>query len=191
MSTPSAPSIEPEEVCYICYEPQSTATPFCGQTCECKGSIHIHTRCLFELRRGTTRSSACTICKQPYKPLTPGHLTHTPTDNNLTYVEYVNADNIRIEYSITADGQPHGQMYGYYPSGRKHSISAYLYGELYGPSQLFEDTYANNVTQNMFYKANKRHGCGQVYFKDTAGPLLYKLLHYNHGQLNGTCFEYN
>ena len=116
---------------------------------------------------------------------------HTPGEHNLTYVEYVNADNIRLQYTITADGKTHGVMHGYYPSGRKHSIANYLYGELYGPFQRFEDSAPNILIEHLFYKAHQRHGCAQLYFTGKQQMLLQKIFHYKHGQLDGIGYEYN
>lgn len=183
--------VEVAEVCYICYEEASASKPFCDQTCECKGSLRIHTVCLFELRRGATRASVCTICKYPYKPYTPGHLVHTAGPHNLTYVEYVNAQNIRLEYTITSDGKTHGIMHGYYSSGRKHSVAHYLYGELHGPFQRFEDNPTNTLLEHLYYQANERHGCAQQYFSGQECTFLQKIFHYKYGKLEGVAYEYN
>jgi antitoxin component YwqK of YwqJK toxin-antitoxin module len=106
-------------------------------------------------------------------------------------VEYVNAENIRLQYTITADGKTHGLMHGYYPSGRKHSVANYLYGELHGPFQRFEDSNANILIEHLFYSANQRHGCAQLYFTGQQQIILQKIFHYKYGQLEGLGYEYN
>lgn len=172
-----------EDVCYICYEPESSTAPFCKPPpCICKGSIHIHTNCLVTLRRGG--SDKCGICKTTFTNTSPGYYH---CDINTRKVTCINEHYLRHVYNVNMDNLIHGPLHIYYPSGRLHSTYEYIYGEISGIMKAFYDIEGSPLKQTVRYIASKMDGELLLYNSDNS---LHKRINYKLGVLNGPLYIY-
>lgn len=174
-----------EATCYICYEPATADKLFCKTNhCLCKGSLFIHTTCLIDLRK---HSSKCTICKSNYAEKTPGEYILLEAASGLRKVSYINKAYYNYVYTINKDGLTHGEFKIYYPSGRLRAAQNYLYGEMFGEARTYYDNEANSLLAIANYVANNKHGLLKWYTHD---GRLEKEFNYYDDLLHGLATEY-
>ena len=167
-----------KDICYICLQEEHiwSSTEYYGKfytdyLCECKGSIKIHWKCLYDLMKetGTTR---CGICKEPYDVyLTPelyfeygvfyrelphevrkyynyqGYLlaegTYLNSFNGMwnLYYQKYNGTISRIKNTI--------QQRGFYNDGIKHGQWTEIISNYYNTSKVIEakGTYVNGFKE--------------------------------------------
>ena len=172
------------DVCYICYEPDTVEQPFCKPNpCICKGSIHIHARCLVTLRQ-QGGASVCGICKTEFKQGTPGYMH---VDSNSLTIEFINEKMLRHVYTVNVDRLIHGPMRIYYPSGRLHSTYEYIYGEISGVMKAYYDCEKSPIKQVVRYVAGQMD-CELLLY--SAHGDVYKRINYKNGVLHGPLYIY-
>jgi hypothetical protein len=176
-----------EEVCYICYDPAGTDKPFCKEPpCSCTGSLKIHASCLVTLRSHGCADAAthCGICKQKFAEGTPGQYRQLAEG----VVEEIKENYHRHRYHLNKEGQIHGKMCVYYPSGRLQASFDYLYGEMNGYIKTYYDTAANTLRQVVRSIAGLYEDVLTMYYEN--GGILREIP-YKGGERHGTSVEYS
>ncbi len=147
--------------CYICYEPADAANPFLKpNACACKGSIHLHLKCYFEMQRNKP-STECSACRTPY--------TYIP--DSYVRINETAADGTRtVGDRCVLTGNYDGVCAVYWPNGNHKLITEYNEGLLQGLERGFYEDGGKHFEH--FYMMGKREGESK-YFRASDQTLEY------------------
>ncbi len=171
--------MEESILCYICYDSETAENPYLKepQPCTCKGSIMIHKNCLDTVLKS---SRVCSICKNKY------NVKYLPNKNGLELITETAINGDITEYTITEEGDRHGEYIVKKSTGELISQSFYVCGLLDGPYKTWY--YNGQLECECTCVNNKIHGPYKSWYEN---GLLMEEATYNNGVKDGLCKKYN
>ncbi len=171
--------MEESILCYICYDSEAAENPYLKEPapCSCKGSIMIHKDCLNTVLK-TSRN--CSICKNKY------NVKYLPTKNGLELITETAINGDITEYTITEEGDRHGEYIVKKSTGELISQSYYQCGLLDGPYKTWY--YSGQLECECTCVNNKIHGLYKSWYEN---GLLMEEAMYHEGVKDGLCKKYD